>query len=164
MYTPDNVAGKRPDRATIVYTSKNKILFSRVLCLGGVEASLRRFAHYDYWSDKVRRSLLFDTKADYLTYGMSEKGILRLAESLRVIPAKAGIQTGCPIKSGMTHNFPNTAIITKDISEYKEALMLPSFEEISTDKKKFAEAFNLYCLEARKKHPRIIIQSCQGRY
>lgn len=154
MYTPGNEGGKRPDRATIVYTSKLKSLFPGVpVVLGGVEASLRRFAQYDYWDDKVRRSLLFDAKADYLTYGMSEKGILRIAEITKN-------------KQQITNNvkIPNTAIIKKDISEYKDGLVLPSFEEASTDKKKYAEAFRLYYSEGRKKSPRTIIQPCQGRF
>ncbi|MCX5751830.1 MAG: YgiQ family radical SAM protein [Candidatus Saganbacteria bacterium] len=153
MYTPGNVSGHRPDRATIVYTNKVKALFPGVpIVLGGVEASLRRFAHYDYWDDKVRRSLIFDAKADYLTYGMSENGILSIANTIR---------HGTQITE---YGTPNTATIIKDISDYKDALMLPSFEEVSTSKEKYAEAFKLYYLEGRKKHPRIIIQPCQGRY
>jgi len=156
MYSPDNKAGLRPDRASIVYTNKLKQLFPGVpIVLGGVEASLRRFAHYDFWDDRVRRSLIFDAKADYLTYGMSEKGILEIAKSQ--IPSSKS-QTNPKLQ------IPNTAIIVKDISEYKDALILPSFEEVSSDKKKFAEAFKLFYLEGRKKHPRTIIQPCQGRY
>jgi len=148
MYSPNNEAGHRPDRATIVYTNKLKALFPDIpMVLGGVEASLRRFAHYDYWDDKVRRPILFDAKADYLVYGMGEKGILQLAKARDPRP-----------------EIVNTAIITKDISEYKDAIMLPSFEEVAVDKKKYAEAFRLYYTEGRKRHPRIIIQPCQGRY
>ena len=151
MYSPNNEAGHRPDRATIVYTNKLKSLFPGVpIVLGGVEASLRRFAHYDYWDDKVRRSLIFDAKADYLVYGMGEKGILAIAEKL-----KAG---------GQEIELPNTAIILKDISQFKDALILPSFEEVSASKDKYAEAFKLYYNEGRKKIPRIMIQPCQGRY
>ena len=156
MYSPNNEGGKRPDRATIVYTNKLKALFPGVpVVLGGVEASLRRFAHYDYWSDKVRRSLIFDAKADYLTYGMSEKGILQIAKSQLQNPKS---------KINPKSQIPNTAIIVKDISEYKDAFVLPSFEEVSTDKQKFADAVKKYYLEGRKKNPRIIIQPCQGRY
>lgn len=152
MYSPDNEGGHRPDRATIVYTNKLKALFPGVpVVLGGVEASLRRFAHYDFWDDKVRRPLLFDAKADYLAYGMSEKGILAIAKNLE-------LRTKNLITS------PNTAIIKKEIAEYKDALILPSYEEVSTDKKKYAEAFKLYYTEGRKKNPRVIIQPCQGRY
>jgi len=156
MYTPGNEAGHRPDRATIVYTSKLKALFPGVpIVLGGVEASLRRFAHYDYWDDKVRRSLIFDAKADYLTYGMSERGILGIAQ---MRSAEVGMRNNSEFRN------PNSAIIVKDISEFKDALILPSYEEVAADKKKYAEAFKLYYLEGRKKHPRVIIQPCQGRY
>ena len=118
--TPGGVNTKRPDRATIAYTNliKNNFKKTKPIILGGVEASLRRIAHYDYWDDKIRRSVLFDSKADAITYGMSEKSILEIANKLKslslrsspadqpiaspgVIPAKAGIQafqrTGFPI-------------------------------------------------------------------
>ncbi|MCU0640526.1 MAG: YgiQ family radical SAM protein [Candidatus Margulisbacteria bacterium] len=160
MYTPGNVGGKRPDRATIVYTNKLKALFPGVpVVLGGVEASLRRFAHYDYWDDKVRRPLLFDAKADYLLYGMPEKGMLALANSVAATfrsPQNGGLKTAA--------TFPNTSVVVKDISHYPDALVLPSFEEVAADKKKYAEAFKLYYTEGRKKKPRTIIQPCQGRY
>jgi len=159
MYSPNNEAGHRPDRATMVYTNKVKQLFPNVpVVLGGVEASLRRFAHYDYWDDKVRRSILFDTKADYLVYGMAETAILRIAElQTSNFKLQNKYQSSNP-------NIPNLAIIEKDISKYKDPLILPSYEEVSTDKKEYAEAFKLYYLEGRKRHPRIIIQPCQGRY
>jgi uncharacterized radical SAM protein YgiQ len=167
MYSPDNRAGHRPDRATIVYTNKLKALFPGVpVVLGGVEASLRRFAHYDYWDDKVRRSILFDAKADYLIYGMGEKGILGLARNVAATfrsPEDGGLKTSATFKKE-SDIIPNTAIIKKEISNYKDALVLPSYEEVETDKKKYAEAFRLYCLEGRKRHPRTIIQPCQGRY
>ena len=159
MYSPGNEGGRRPDRASIVYTNKLKALFPGVpVVIGGVEASLRRFAHYDYWDDKVRRPLLFDAKADFLNYGMGEKGILRVAE---ILNTKYEILN----KSQLPNvQIPNTAIIVKDISGYKDALILPSYEEVLTDKKKFAEAFKLHDIEGRLKKPRIIIQPCQGRY
>lgn len=161
MYTPNNEAGHRPDRATIVYTNKLKALFPDVpVVLGGVEASLRRFAHYDYWDDKVRRSLIFDAKADFLVYGMAERGIHEIA---KIQATRNKTQTDS--KNQIPKNgIPNTAIIVKDISGYTDALILPSYEEVSADKKKYAEAFKLFYTEGRKKHPRIIIQPCQGRY
>lgn len=154
MYSPGNQAGRRPDRACIVYTNKLKHLFPGVpVVLGGVEASLRRFAHYDYWEDRVRRSVLFDAKADLLVYGMGEKAILRVAQILNTKSETLN-------KSQIS----NAAIIRKDISGYNDPLVLPSFEEVFSDKKKFAEAFRLYHQEGRKKQPRVIIQPCQGRY
>ena len=84
-YTPAGINSRRPDRATIVYTNLIKRYFkkTRPIVLGGIEASLRRIAHYDFWSDRVRSSILFDAKADYLIYGMAEKTVLQLAEALR---------------------------------------------------------------------------------
>ena len=79
-YTPGGKAGKRPDRAVIVYTKKLRELFGNVpIAIGGVEASLRRFAHYDYWDDKVRPSILLDSTADLLMYGMGERHIVEIA-------------------------------------------------------------------------------------
>jgi uncharacterized radical SAM protein YgiQ len=151
MYSPDNEAEHRPDRATIVYTNKVKGLFPGVpVVLGGVEASLRRFSHYDHWDDKVRRSILFDSKADYLVYGMGEKAIVSIAEALS--------------KGERPSAVPNTVVVEKDTSHFNDALTLPSHEEVLSDKKKYSEAFKLYYTEGRKKHPRIIIEPCQGRY
>jgi uncharacterized radical SAM protein YgiQ len=119
MYSPGNEGGHRPDRATIVYTNKLKALFPGVpVVLGGVEASLRRFAHYDYWDDKVRRSIIFDAKADYLVYGMGEKGILGLAEFLsanKQLPDLAQLPN---------IQMPNTALVIKDISKINDPLIL----------------------------------------
>ena len=83
-YSPGGVAGLRPDRATLVYANALKRIYKNVpLVLGGIEASLRRIAHYDYWQDKVRGSLLADTKADFLVYGMGEKASLEIASALQ---------------------------------------------------------------------------------
>ena len=89
-YSPGGVMGKRPDRAVIVYSNRIREAYGDVpIILGGLEASLRRFAHYDYWDDKVRRSVLVDSTADLLTYGMGEKILLRIAELLsRGVPIK----------------------------------------------------------------------------
>ena len=79
-YTPGNVAGKRPDRATVVYTQRIKEAYKGIpVVLGGIEASLRRFAHYDYWSDTVKNSVLPDSKADILVYGNGERPIIEIA-------------------------------------------------------------------------------------
>ena len=82
-YTPGGEAGKRPDRATLVYTQRCKEAFKDVpVVIGGIEASLRRIAHYDYWQDKVRRSILIDSKADLLVYGNAERAIVEIAHRL----------------------------------------------------------------------------------
>lgn len=102
-YTPDNIAGKRPDRATLVYTQRCKEAFSDVpVVLGGIEASLRRIAHYDYWSDKVRRSVLVDAKADLLIYGNGERPLVEVAHRLAA---------GEPISSIV--DVRNTAVLRK---------------------------------------------------
>jgi len=83
-YTPGNRHGARPNRATIIYTSRLKEAYKNApVVIGGIEASLRRFAHYDFWEDRVRRSVLFDAKADLLIYGMGERPLLELAVRLR---------------------------------------------------------------------------------
>lgn len=83
LYSPGGKMGLRPDRATIVYCNKIREAYKNInICIGGVEASLRRFAHYDYWADKVRKSILTDTGADLLIYGMSEKQIVEVAHYL----------------------------------------------------------------------------------
>lgn len=89
-YTPGGEMGKRPDRAVIVYTNRIREAYGDVpVILGGLEASLRRFAHYDYWDNKVRRSILVDSRADILTYGMGENILRRIAELLdRGVPVK----------------------------------------------------------------------------
>ena len=90
LYSPGRKTGLRPDRATIVYANKVREAFGDIpIVIGGLEASLRRFAHYDYWEDKVRRSVLFDAQADLLVYGMGERATLEIARRL-----KKGIPVG----------------------------------------------------------------------
>jgi uncharacterized radical SAM protein YgiQ len=135
-YTPGNRHGARPNRATIVYTTRLKEVFKDVpIILGGIEASLRRFAHYDYWEDRVRRSLLFDAKADLLIYGMGEHPLLELAERMRRGESVADcidIRGTAYISS--SNDFRN---VTASICE------LPSWEEVAADRLSFAEAFRL---------------------
>ncbi|MEG1655238.1 MAG: YgiQ family radical SAM protein, partial [Hafnia sp.] len=103
-YTPNNESGKRPDRATLVYTQRCKEAFSDVpVILGGIEASLRRIAHYDYWSDTVRRSVLVDSKADMLMYGNGERPLVEVAHRLA---------SGEPISSIV--DVRNTAVMRKE--------------------------------------------------
>ncbi|MGB9082690.1 MAG: YgiQ family radical SAM protein [Desulfuromonadaceae bacterium] len=135
-YTPGNRHGARPNRATMVYTSRLKEAFKDVpVVIGGIEASLRRFAHYDFWENKVRRSILFDAKADLLIYGMGERAALEVAERmrdgerLRDIRDVRGTEYGC---SGL---YSGTSIT------------IPSYEEVSASKEKFAEAFRLAYLQ-----------------
>ncbi len=128
--TPGGFNTKRPDRATIIYTNliKRNYKSNKPIILGGIEASLRRIAHYDYWSDSVRRSVLFDSKADCIVYGMGEKTILSLAD-----------------KISKNENFKETrgiCYVSKDIkSDYIE---LPSYEEVKTNKLQFINMFHTF--------------------
>jgi uncharacterized radical SAM protein YgiQ len=133
LYSPGGKGGYRPDRATIVYSAKVKEIYSDVpIILGGLEASLRRFAHYDYWSNKVRRSILLDSKADLVVYGMGERQIIEIAEAL---------ESGIPAKE-ITF-IKGTVYKTKDRDRAYEALFLPHYDEILESKKKYAEGFML---------------------
>lgn len=124
-YSPENKAGHRPDRATIVYCNRARETFGDIpIIIGGVEASLRRFAHYDYWSDKVRRSILFDSRADILTYGMGERQLPEIADMLNI-----------GVNIGDITTVPGTCFISSHADGYKE---IPSYEECISDKKAYA--------------------------
>ena len=135
-YTPGGVMGKRPDYATIVYSNLIRKNYKDVpIIIGGIEASLRRMAHYDYWSDKVKRSILLDSAADLISYGMGERSIVEIADALN-----AGIAV-----SDITF-IAGTVFKTKDRELIGDAIYLPDFEEIRTDKKTFAQSFyKQYC-------------------
>ncbi len=133
-YSAGGKVGKRPDRATIVYCNRIREAYGDVpIILGGLEASLRRFAHYDYWSDTVRRSILIDSRADILTYGMGEKILLRIAELL---------DKGVPIKK--IHDVRGTVYVTKpeDKLHYETAAVF-DYNILKTNKRKYAEAFGV---------------------
>lgn len=148
-YTPGNRHGARPNRATIVYTSCCRAAYKGVpVVLGGIEASLRRFAHYDYWEDKVRRSILFDAKADLLIYGMAERPLLELAERLRAGEEFAAIRDIRGTAYSVTGSFPART----------GACIVPSFEEVSSEKLKYAEAFRLIAQEQNPLSARFVVQ------
>lgn len=132
-YTAGGVMGKRPDRATIVYCQMIRKEFGNVpIVIGGIEASLRRLGHYDYWEDKVRRSILVDSQADLLLYGMGENSIVEMAEAL---------QSGIAIKD-ITF-IKGTVYKTKELPDGYDFVMLPSFDDICDDKKIYAKSFYL---------------------
>lgn len=135
-YTPGGVIGKRPDRATIVYCNLIRKSYKNTpIIIGGIEASLRRLAHYDYWSDSVKRSILLDSSADLISYGMGEHSIVEIADAL---------QSGLAISDITFIN--GTVYKTKDISSVYDGVMLPAFSEISESKEQFAKSFYLqYC-------------------
>ncbi len=130
-YSPGGKRGFRPDRATIVYSQKIKEAYKKIpVILGGIEASLRRLAHYDYWDDKVRRSILLDAKADLLVYGMGEKQVIEIAEAL---------ESGLSIED-LTY-IKGTVHKSSNIEHVYEGKMLPAYDEIIASKEKFAESF-----------------------
>jgi uncharacterized radical SAM protein YgiQ len=156
-YSPGGKSGFRPDRAVIVYTNKIKEVFKGVpVIIGGIEASLRRFHHYDYWEDRIRHSILLDAKADLLIYGMGEKPILEIAKKL-----KAGI----PIEN--IRDVRGTAYISSEIPDSLnkgEYRILPSYREIAKSKKEFARAFNIQYNEQDPFTGRALIQKDGTRY
>jgi uncharacterized radical SAM protein YgiQ len=130
-YSPDGKAGLRPDRATIVYTQKLKRLFKGVpIILGGIEASLRRIPHYDFWSDKIRNSVLPDSKADLIVYGMAEKTILKAAGCLA---EEQPISTLAEL--------PGTVSMTNELPQ--DAFLLPDYEQVQ-DKDVFLQMTRLF--------------------
>jgi len=154
LYSPGGEAGHRPDRAIIVYCNRIREAYKDVaIAIGGIEASLRRFAHYDYWDNKVRRSILVDSKADLLMYGMGEKTIIQIADLFRY---------GASIKNITTVR--GTCYLTKDISNIKNAVTVPSFEEVSTGTKAYGEAYKLEYYEQDSINGRTIIQNYGDRY
>ena len=130
VYSPGGAAGKRPDRAVIVYCKKIRELYRDAFIItGGIEASLRRLAHYDYWSNAVRRSIIMDADCDLLVYGMGERQISEIAERLK--------------NSGRLDDIPGTAYRTRDLPGPEEFIRLPDYNSITSDKKKYAESFKL---------------------
>jgi uncharacterized radical SAM protein YgiQ len=130
-YSPGGKIGRRPDRATLAYCQRAREAYPGVpVVAGGVEASLRRLAHYDYWSDKVRRSIILDSKADLLIYGMGERGILEVADRL------AAGQTVRELRDMRGIVYRLGAAETPPTDE--KTKVLPSYEEASTDKTQFA--------------------------
>lgn len=135
-YTPGGVMGKRPDRATICYGNLIRKVYKNVpVIIGGIEASLRRLSHYDYWSDSIKRSILLDSGADLLSYGMGERTIVAIAEALDSGISISDITfiDGCVYK-------------TKSLESVYDGIKLPSFEEIKESKTVFAKSFyTQYC-------------------
>jgi len=132
LYSPGGKAGKRPDRAVIVYCNRIREAYGDTpIIIGGLEDSLRRFAHYDYWDNKVRRSILIDSRADILSYGMGEKSILRIAELLK---------KGVPVRK--IRDVRGTVYIAKDgETPIFESVGGYSYDDLKNDKKIYADSF-----------------------
>ncbi len=132
-YTPGGVVGKRPDYATIVYCNLIKQTYKKVpIIIGGIEASLRRLAHYDYWSNKVKHSILIDSGADILSYGMGEHSIVEIADALN---------SGIDIKD-ITF-IKGTVYKTSILDSVYDFIKLPDFNIISSDKRQYAKSFKI---------------------
>ena len=135
-YTPGGEAYKRPDHATVVYGNLiRRVYKDSPVIIGGIEASLRRMAHYDYWSDSFKRSILLDSQADLISYGMGEKSIVEIADALA---------SGIAVKD-ITF-IAGTVYKTKNIENIYDGEMLPSYDAMKKNSAKYAESFNIqYC-------------------
>lgn len=132
-FTPGGVMGKRPDYATVVYCNLIRRTYKDVpILIGGIEASLRRLSHYDYWSNKMKRSILLDSQADILMYGMGEKSIVELADALNA---------GMAVKD-ITY-IDGTVYKTAQVDESLPSICLPSFDEVKADRRRYAESFKI---------------------
>ncbi len=149
-YSPGGEIGRRPDRATLAYCQRAREAYKGVSVIaGGVEASLRRIAHYDYWSDKVRRSILLDCKADLLVFGMGERGIIEIARRLAAGQSLRDLRDmrGVAYRLGASEAPPREGSIE-----------LPSFEAVSTDKMSFAEMTKISHNETNPHNARRLLQ------
>ncbi|KOA19421.1 ribosomal protein S12 methylthiotransferase RimO [Clostridium homopropionicum DSM 5847] len=154
LYSPGGKMGLRPDRATIVYCNKIREAFKHVpIIIGGIEASLRRFAHYDYWSDKVRKSILVDSGADLLVYGMSERQIVEVAKYMN-----DGFQ------AQYIRHVPGTCYLVDNIDEAYDYIEIPSYKEVSEDKVKYAEAFRIQYEEQDPIRGKAVVQKHGDKY
>lgn len=150
-YTPEGRAGMRPDYCTITYCNIIKQLYPDVpIVIGGIEASMRRLTHYDYWSDRLMPSILVDSQADMLVYGMGEKQILEIAERLT---------NNAPL-----HDIPQTAYLTNQYQPSTTHCQLHSHEEALQSKRIHAENFRLIETESNKIHAATIVQPVDNRY
>ena len=129
-YTPGGLTGKRPDYAAVVYGNLIRQTHPHIpVILGGIEASLRRLAHYDYWSDKLKRSVLLDSQADLISYGMGERSIVEIADAL---------SSGLSVRD---LTFIDGTVYRTDAPDMDGAVVLPSFDELRADKRRCAESF-----------------------
>ena len=157
-YTPEGKAGMRPDYCTITYSNILRQLYPDVpIVIGGIEASMRRLTHYDYWSDKLMPSILVDSKADILVYGMGEKQVLAIAKRL----ANSAQST---VDSVQLHDIPQTAYLTKQYQLSTVNCQLHSHEAALKSKRAHAENFRLIETESNKINAATIIQPVGDQY
>ncbi len=189
-YTPGGINNRRPDRAVIVYTNLVKKYFKNTcpIVLGGIEASLRRICHYDFWSDKIRRSILFDAKADYLVYGMAETSVVQLAIALKRLKkndrpgtgqegyAKSGYKTDYKtnVEKDGKIEFKNNPIMDS-ISEIRgicyisktkpeNFIEIPGFKEVSIDKDKFISGYHIFYKNSDPLTAKGLVQQQDSRF
>lgn len=170
-YSPEGAGGKRPDRASIVYAQRCREAFRDVpIVLGGIESSLRRIAHYDYWSDKIRRSILVDSKADILLYGNAERAVVevahRFAKAKGALPAKLDDMRGAVLlKDAVPEGW--TELKADDLDEEDEGariigektvIRLPSFEQVERDPEAYARASRVLHRESNPGNARALVQ------
>jgi len=153
-YSPNDMSGLRPDRAVIVYGNKVRQAYKNVpIIIGGIESSLRRFAHYDYWSNTIRRSILLDSAADLLVYGMGEKAIISIAESL---------ESKIPIEE-ITY-IDGTVFKIKKLDRLYKYKILPTFQEIKESKARYAESFMIQHKNTDSISGKILVEDYGDQY
>lgn len=152
-YAPGNKAGMRPDRATIVYCNRVREAFGDIpILIGGVEASLRRFAHYDYWDNKIRNSCLVDSGADILMYGMGEKSVVEIADCLN---------SGMSVKD---ITYVKGTCYMSDSDDVLEGIKIPSLSECIESKQSYADSCRIQYYEQNPYTGKILIQQHRNRY
>lgn len=153
-YTPGGEMGMRPDHATVVYAQQSKRLWPELpVIIGGIEASLRRFAHFDYWENKLLPSILLESKADLLIYGMGEKQIVEIADYLAGGAAVEDIRY-----------VRGTAYLADDLQELEEYVELPSWEAILKDREAFAKAYHLQSKELDPFYGKVVVQKNRQKF
>ena len=176
-YTPNDEGGKRPDRAVTVYAQKCREAFNNAtIVIGGIEASLRRIAHYDYWSDKVRRSVLLDSKADLLLYGNAERAIVDIThrfargETPKDMRDVRGIAFATnTLLNGWReldlHDIDNheISLVSPKKTDSRTVIRLPSYEQVSEDRETYAHASRLLHIESNPGNARPLIQKHGNR-
>lgn len=154
VFSPGGKPNLRPDRAVTVYSNKIREAYKHApIIIGGIEASLRRLSHYDYWSNSVKRSILMDSGANLLVYGMGEKAIIQIAEALN---------SGLPIEEITFIN--GTVYKTKDKERAFEPVILPNYEEVSTSKKTYADSFKIQFENTDSKSGKTLVEQYNTVY
>jgi uncharacterized radical SAM protein YgiQ len=176
-YTPDAEAGRRPDRATVAYANRCREAFHGIpVIIGGIETSLRRIAHYDYWSDKVRRSILFDSKADLLVYGNAERQIVEIAhrlargesiDQIRNLRGTAFVVNSVPEGyQPLDRSHLGDASVQAETGEERsrQIVILPSYEDVHDHRHLYAHASRIMHLETNPGNARAMLQAHGDRY